>query len=72
MKRVQLEIFAGTILVLLSVVIVAVLGFQETERLTDYELQQIAGRVEFGAAVFEINCKARQSIVVQSIARGNG
>lgn len=56
MKRVQMEIIAGTILVLLSVVIVIVLAVQEPQRLADFELHQTAARIEFGAAVFEINC----------------
>lgn len=56
MKRVQLEIIAGTILVLLSVVIVIALAVQEPKRLADYELNQAAGRIEFGAAIFETNC----------------
>ena len=56
MKRVQLEIIAGTILVLLSVVIVIALAVQEPQRLADFELHQAAGKIEFGAAVFEINC----------------
>ena len=42
MKRVQQEIFAGTILVLLSVVMLLLLGFQEEKRLSDYVQFQAA------------------------------
>ena len=56
MKRVQLEIVLGTILVLLSTAIVVILGVQEPQRLADYEVQQRAELIEFGASVFTINC----------------
>jgi mono/diheme cytochrome c family protein len=68
MKRVQLEIFAGTILVLLSVVIVIVLGLRETERLADYVQFQAASKIEFGAAVFETNCTSCHGPQAQGIA----
>ena len=56
MKRVQLEIIVGTILVLLSAAILIVLGLREPQRLADYDVQQVADRVEFGASIFESNC----------------
>lgn len=56
MKRVQLEILLGTILVFLSVGILIYLGLDEPERLTQYEAQQQAREIEFGASVFEANC----------------
>jgi mono/diheme cytochrome c family protein len=56
MKRVQQEIFAGTILVILSVVIVLIIGFGEQNRLADYVQFQGAAKIEFGAAVYETNC----------------
>jgi len=56
MKRVQLEIIIGTILVLLSAVILIILGVREPQRLADYDVQQAAGRIEFGASIFEANC----------------
>ena len=56
MKRVQLEIVFGTILVLLSTAIVVILGIQEPQRMADFEVQQRAELIEFGASVFTINC----------------
>ena len=56
MKRVQLEIVLGTILVLLSAAIVIILGIREPQRLADYEVQQRAELIEFGASVFVTNC----------------
>ncbi|MGH2581646.1 MAG: c-type cytochrome [Anaerolineales bacterium] len=56
MKRVQLEIILGTIFVLLSVGILIILGIQEPQRLADYEGQQRADLIEFGASVYITNC----------------
>lgn len=56
MKRVQLEIILGTLLVFLSTAIVIVLGIREPQRLARYEVQQRAEQIEFGATVFEANC----------------
>lgn len=56
MKRVHIEILAGTFLVLLSAVIVIIMAVREPQRLADYELQQGAAQIEFGAGVFEANC----------------
>jgi mono/diheme cytochrome c family protein len=58
MKRVQLEIILGTLLVFLSTAIVIVLGIREPQRLADYEMQQRAELIEFGASVFTTNCTA--------------
>jgi sulfur oxidation c-type cytochrome SoxX len=56
MKRVQLEIVLGTILVLLSAAIVIVMGIREPQRLADYVIQQRGRQIEFGAGVFTTNC----------------
>jgi mono/diheme cytochrome c family protein len=56
MKRVQLEIIIGTILVLLSAAILIVLGVREPDRLAKYDVEQAAAKIEFGASVFEANC----------------
>ena len=56
MKRVHIEILAGTIFVLLSSVIIIVMAIKEPQRLINYEIQQSAARIEFGAGVFEANC----------------
>jgi mono/diheme cytochrome c family protein len=68
MKRVQLEIVLGTILVLLSVAIVIVLGVQEPQRLADYTVQQRAEQIEFGASVFTNNCTICHGEQAQGIA----
>src|SRR3970040_2402435 len=68
MKRVQLEIVLGTILVLLSVAIVIVLGIREPQRLAQYELQQRAELIEFGASVFTLNCTRCHGSQEQGIA----
>lgn len=56
MKRVQLEIVLGTILVFFSVAIVIIMGIREPQRLADYVEQQRARQIEFGAGVFTTNC----------------
>src|SRR3990172_7551488 len=68
MKRVQLEIVLGTILVLLSVAIVIILGVREPQRLADYEVQQRADQIEFGASVFTNNCTRCHGSQAQGIA----
>jgi sulfur oxidation c-type cytochrome SoxX len=67
MKRVQLEIVLGTILVLLSTAIVVILGIQEPKRLADYEVQQRAELIEFGASVFVTNCTRCHGTQAQGI-----
>ncbi|MEX2144602.1 MAG: c-type cytochrome [Anaerolineales bacterium] len=68
MKRVQLEIVLGTILVLLSVAIVVVMGVREPQRLAEYEVQQRAELIEFGASVFTNNCTRCHGSQAQGIA----
>jgi sulfur oxidation c-type cytochrome SoxX len=68
MKRIQLEIVLGTILVLLSSAIVIVLGIREPARLAQYEMQQRAELIEFGASVFSINCTRCHGSQAQGIA----
>jgi mono/diheme cytochrome c family protein len=67
MKRVQLEIVLGTILVLLSTAIVVILGIQEPQRLADFEVQQRAELIEFGASVFVTNCTRCHGTQAQGI-----
>jgi mono/diheme cytochrome c family protein len=67
MKRVQLEIVLGTILVLLSTAIVVILGFREPQRMADFEVQQRAELVEFGASVFTTNCTRCHGTQAQGI-----
>ncbi len=68
MKRVQLEIVLGTILVLLSVAIVIIMGVQEPQRLADYTVQQRAEQIEFGASVFTTYCTTCHGLQAQGIA----
>ncbi|MBW8012020.1 MAG: c-type cytochrome [Chloroflexi bacterium] len=56
MKRVQLEIVLGTVFALMSVGILTVMAFDEKNRLAEFEQSQRAELIEFGAAVYEINC----------------
>ncbi len=67
MKRVHIEILAGTILVLLSSIIIIVMAVQEPQRLADYELQQSAAKIEFGAGVYETNCTSCHGSSAQGI-----
>lgn len=56
MKRVQLEIVLGTIFAFLSVAILTIMALEEKGRLADFEKAQRAELIEFGAAVYEVNC----------------
>lgn len=67
MKRIQLEIVLGTLLVLLSAAIVIILGIREPQRLADYEVQQRAEQIEFGASVFVNNCTRCHGTQAQGI-----
>lgn len=67
MKRVQLEIVLGTILVFLSVAIVIIMGIREPQRLADYVVQQKARAIEFGAGVFTTNCTRCHGTQAQGI-----
>jgi sulfur oxidation c-type cytochrome SoxX len=68
MKRVQLEIVLGTILVLLSAAMVVILGVQEPQRLEQYTIHQRAELIEFGASVFTNNCTSCHGSQGQGIA----
>lgn len=56
MKNIQLQIVLGTLFVLLSAAILIIMGIREPQRLADYEVQQRAEQIEFGAGVFIANC----------------
>lgn len=68
MKRIQLEVVLGTILVLLSTALVVILGVQEPQRLADYSVQQRAEKIEFGAAIFSTYCTTCHGSQAQGIA----
>lgn len=57
MTRVQVEIFLGVILVLLTGVILVVYGLNEEARMEEFELAQQAQAIEVGAELFDRNCK---------------
>jgi mono/diheme cytochrome c family protein len=67
MRRIQGEIFVGTLLVLASAVILIVMALNEQQRLADYEVQQAAARIEFGAGVYETNCTSCHGSMGQGI-----
>lgn len=67
MKKVHLNIVLGTIFTLISVLILIVMAAEEEDRLVDYEAQQIAAQIEFGAAVFSTNCTACHGDYAQGI-----
>ncbi|MEK6220843.1 MAG: cytochrome c [Chloroflexota bacterium] len=67
MKRVHLEIVLGTIFVFLSALIVAKISFSEEDRLAQFEGQQVASRIEFGAAVYHTNCTACHGEFAQGV-----
>lgn len=56
MTRIQIEIFIGTVLVILTGVIILVYGLGEEERMADFERAQAAQAIEVGASLFENNC----------------
>ncbi|MBX3049663.1 MAG: c-type cytochrome [Anaerolineales bacterium] len=68
MKRIQLEIVLGTLLVLLTTAMVVVLGFREPQRLEQYVVQQRAELIEFGATVFTNNCTSCHGSLGQGVA----
>lgn len=67
MKRQQLEIIVGTILVLLTAALLIVMAVREPQRLADYEVQQVAAQIEFGASIFEANCTRCHGTQAQGI-----
>lgn len=67
MKNIQLQIILGTIFVLLSAAILIVMGVREPQRLADFEVQQRAEQIEFGASVFITNCTICHGTQAQGI-----
>jgi mono/diheme cytochrome c family protein len=57
MTRLHFEIFLGTILVLLTAIVIVVYGLNEEERMTRFARAQQAQAIEVGAALYENNCK---------------
>ncbi|MBI3159492.1 MAG: c-type cytochrome [Chloroflexi bacterium] len=67
MKRIHLEIALGTIFIILSSVVLIVMAAEEPGRLARFEVEQRAEQIEFGAAVFEINCTSCHGSHAQGI-----
>lgn len=67
MKRMQLQIVLGAILVFLSGTILTLMIIEEEDRLTKYEAQQEAKEIEFGAAVYEVNCTSCHGDYAQGV-----
>jgi mono/diheme cytochrome c family protein len=56
MTRIQIEIMLGTIMVLITTVVLVMYGFREEERMAHFALGQRAQAIEVGASLYEINC----------------
>ncbi|HEX6303511.1 MAG TPA: c-type cytochrome [Anaerolineales bacterium] len=56
MTRLQLEIALGTILVVVTTVLLIVFGFNENQRMVEFEEAQQAHAIEVGAGLFETHC----------------
>lgn len=56
MTRLQLEIALGTIIVVVSTIILILFGFSENRRMTRFEEAQQAHAIEVGAGLFETHC----------------
>lgn len=67
MKKVHLEIVLGTVFVLIGAILLTIMALQEQDRLSQYEGQQAAAQIEFGAAVYETNCTSCHGDYAQGI-----
>ena len=56
MSRIQIEIFLGAVMILISGLLIVNYGLNEEERMATFELGQRAQAIEVGAELFEINC----------------
>lgn len=56
MSRVQLEITLGTIMVLVTSIIILVYGLDENARMARYDTEERARDIEVGAQLFDTNC----------------
>ena len=57
MSRIDIEITLGILMVLITGAILVVYGFNEEERMANFELAQQALAIEEGAVLFDTNCK---------------
>ena len=55
-SRIQVEITLGAIAILISSIVLLVVGFRETDKLSESEIHQKAESVEFGAKLYTDNC----------------
>ena len=56
MSRIQIEIFLGALMILISGLLIVNYGLNEEDRMATFELGQRAQAIEVGAELFEINC----------------
>jgi len=56
MTRVQIEIFLGTLLVIITSIFLVGYGLGEEDRMAENAISQEAKAIEAGASLFEINC----------------
>jgi mono/diheme cytochrome c family protein len=56
MSRFNVQILLGTIFLFATSVVVLIYGFNEQQRMADFELQQRARAIEQGAVLFEAQC----------------
>jgi mono/diheme cytochrome c family protein len=68
MTRVQLEIFLGMLLILITGAILIFVGINEERRMGEFELHQQAQAIELGAELFEINCRGCHGLQGEGIA----
>ena len=56
MSRFNIQILLGTIFLFATSVVVLIYGFNEQQRMADFEVQQRARAIEQGAEIFEAQC----------------
>jgi mono/diheme cytochrome c family protein len=56
MSKIQIEILLGTVMVLVTAVVLVFYGLNEEKRMARFEVGQRAQAIEVGAALFENNC----------------
>jgi mono/diheme cytochrome c family protein len=67
MGRTQLEILIGSILVLIAIVVIIIVGFDEQNRMGEQAQAQEAEAIEVGADLFETNCSGCHGIKGEGI-----
>ena len=68
MSRINVEIFLGIIIVLLTGGMILAYGFNEQARMEEYKVAQAASAIENGAAIFDNNCKGCHGVQGEGVA----